>query len=55
MAEDKKKDAEVTAVKVEVVNKEKKVVSDYDSREDMEYDELGITTEEIEEFENDKS
>jgi len=46
------KDSEVLIpLEVKVVNQVKKEVSDYDSRDDMEYDSLGITQEDLEEFE----
>ncbi len=53
-SEDLKQDEKVTPLEVTVVNQPKKEVSDYDSKDDVEYDELGITKEQVEEFENDE-
>ncbi len=44
----------VEPLEVKVVNKEEKKVSQYDSKDDEEYDELGITKEEIKDFEDNK-
>jgi len=52
--EDAKEATEVEPTKVEIVNKDKKVVSYFDSSDDEEYDELGITQEQVEEFEKDE-
>ncbi len=46
------KEEELKPLEVTVVNKDKKEVSDYDSVDDMEYDDLGIKEEQIKEFEN---
>ncbi len=48
---DDTKDIDILPLEVKIINKDKKEVSDYDSRDDMEYDELGITKDELEEFE----
>jgi len=39
-------------LEVKIVNKDKKEVSDYDSKDNEEYDDLGITSEQIKEFED---
>jgi len=39
-------------IEVKIINQPKKEASDYDSVDDLEYDELGVTTEQVEEFEN---
>ncbi len=44
-------DIDIQPLEVKIINHPKKEVSDYDSKDDIEYDELGITKEEIEEFE----
>jgi len=47
------KDEEVTEpLEVKVVNKELRESSPYDGHDDYEYDDLGITSEQIEEFED---
>ncbi len=44
-------DASITPLEVKVVNTEKKVVSVYDDTEDLEYENLYPTDEQIKEFE----
>jgi len=45
-------DIDIQPLEVKIINQPKKEVSDYDSKDDVEYDELGITKEEIKEFED---
>ncbi len=47
-------DASITPLEVKVINTEKKEVSVYDSQEDLEYENLYPTEEQIKEFEENK-
>ncbi len=42
----------IQPLEVKIINKDKEKKSDYDSKDDMEYDELGITKEQVKEFED---
>jgi len=42
----------IEPLEVKVVNQKEDKVSEYDSKDDWEYEDLGITKEELEEFEN---
>jgi len=46
------KDATQEPLEVKVVNQKEEKKDDYDSKDDLEYDELGITEEQVKEFEN---
>ncbi len=52
----KEEDGEIsiTPLEVKIVNTEKKVVSVYDDKEDLEYEDLNPTDEQIQEFEENK-
>ncbi len=51
---DSKKEEEVGPLEVKITNKDKKEVSDYDDKDDEEYDSLAITEEELKEFNENK-
>ncbi len=54
MDESNEKETSITPLEVKVVNQEKKVSSVYDDKEDLEYENLYPTEEQIKEFEDNK-
>ncbi len=52
--ESTEEETSITPLEVRVVNVEKKVVTAYDDTEDLEYENLYPTEEQIKEFENEK-